>query len=397
MDGKYLLMDTPVVPGVVKVYNARGLKAEVPCTRHLVYQNGGLNPGLIVWPDGEMLLHCRTEPHHAGKQGSFSTRRSTDGGISWTEPKVVASKPGVDCRNQEMCIAPNGDLVCVYCEREVFEIQRITSFPDAPVKLPYVEWGPQRWEMFAITSKDRGETWSEKTLIPDPPGWHLISPYAGANIGVLKNGKMVAPAFCVKEGTTYIHQPVEEWAAFMIESTDGKHWTTPNPVILGWSDEVDITELPNGDGLIALNRMGGVNFHAIYRQFSFDYGKSWHKPEMVAFDGMHPATSIWIGNDLLMTVGSRRYPFGARGVLSYDQGVKFDWVHQIVFSDNCGVGQERRDNGYPSSVLLPDGYLYTVWYKSHAEYPYFPGTEETYTAEATRVKWADVMSAIRKE
>jgi hypothetical protein len=382
-----------MIEGTIQVYNARGVKANIPCTRHLVYQGGGLNPGLVVWPDGEMIMHCRGVANHASRVGNVVLRRSKDGGVTWSDPKVIIEKPDVDCRNQEMCIAPNGDLVCIYCDRERKQGETTKANPANKIT---VDWGVQEWRMYSTVSKDRGETWCTPVQMKDPKGWTLISPFAGGNIGVLRDGRMVAPAFVVKEGTTYINQPVEEWAAFLIESRDGLNWTCPNGVIPGWSDEVDVTELPEeiGGGLVALNRMGGVKFHAIFRQFSTDYGISWDKPEMVAFDGMHPATSLWIGDDYLMTVGSRRYPFGARGVVSRDFGVTFDWVHQIVFSDNCGIEQERRDNGYPTSVLLPDGLLYTVWYKSHSDHPYFPETGGVYTAEACKAKWSDIKEAI---
>lgn len=379
-------MDTPVVDGTIQVYGARGKKADIPCTRHLVYTGGGLNPGLIVFGNGELLLHCRGVPNHAAREGNVVIRRSFDGGVSWSDPSVIIEKPGVDCRNQEMCIAPDGKLVCIYCERErKSEIAEATDFKS-------IDWGDQEWRMYAKISWDRGRTWSAPERIPDPPGFKLISPFAGGNIGVLSDETMVAPAFCVPEAQgTYIKQPVETWAAFLITSEDGLHWRAPYDIIWGWSDEVDITEVPGQPGrLVALNRMGGVKFHAIYRQFSIDSGKTWLEPEMVAFDGMHPATSLWIGRDHLMTVGSRRYPYGARAVLSYDGGFRYDWTKQIVFADNCGVGETRKDNGYPTSVMLPDGYLYTVWYKSHADKPYFDGTGETYTAEATRVKWEDI-------
>ncbi len=384
-------METPWVHGTVDVYNARGLKEKIPCTRHLVYTGGGLNPGLVVFPDGEMLVHLRSEAHHAGREGSVSIRRSKDGGFTWTEPRKIISKPGTDCRNQMMCY--KGDtLVCLYCERTREEAGQVVGAFKTDENFLKIDWGPQKWRMASIVSKDRGDTWSEPVYLKDPSGFHLVSPYAGANICLCADGRMLAPAFCVKEGEEYVSQPVEEWQAFVVESKDGVYWNTVS-LVPGWSDEVDISEFRTGI-LMALNRMGGVKKHAIYRQYSLDHGVTWNSPQLVAFDGMHPATSLRIGDEIIMTVGSRRFPYGARGVLSFDYGQTFDWVHQIVFADNCGIGEERHDNGYPTSVLLPDGFLYTIWYKSTAEFPYFEGTGNVYTAEATRVKWLSVWSSV---
>ena len=65
---------------------------------------------------------------------------------------------------------------------------------------------------------------------------------------------------------------------------------------------------------------------------------------------------------LLVSYGRRKEPFGERACLSRDGGETWDTAHEIALSSAILEGGGG-DMGYPSSVQLPDGSIWTVYYE----------------------------------
>ena len=63
-----------------------------------------------------------------------------------------------------------------------------------------------------------------------------------------------------------------------------------------------------------------------------------------------------------MTYGHRREPFGERACLSSDGGKTWDVENAIEIKSAV-----NSDLGYPASVELPDGSIYTVYYQVDKE------------------------------
>jgi len=73
---------------------------------------------------------------------------------------------------------------------------------------------------------------------------------------------------------------------------------------------------------------------------------------------VHPADLCLLPDGrVLMTVGYRVGPFGAYA-LACDASGKFDWDRRFLLVDDAA----NWDCGYPSSVLLKDGRVFTVYY-----------------------------------
>jgi len=359
--------------GKIGIYGFMGLKNEIPCTRVLMTEKRGTFPSLTLMPDGEIISMYRGENNHVG-EGTLLLSRSRDGGLNWNDPVTVFSKPGMDVRNQCIGLAKNGNLACLYTER-------ISE--------------PRSWKVFQAVSEDQGKTWESKEL-PEPNGYHWISPYTHGNILQRRNGDLLTSCFSMKGTTEYVQQEAKEYYSFILISKDnGYTWEIRGEALQGWTDEVDFTENNCGD-LLAYIRGGGRFFGAIWLSYDLERStKGWSEPRMVAFDGLSPAISSWITNeDMLLTVGCRQYPYGARGIVSHDSGYDFSWDSQIVFSDTDGDGKTRYDNGYPSTVILPDGYAFTAWYRSKSIPSNFEGTEDYYCAEGCRYKIEDLMNAL---
>ena len=109
--------------------------------------------------------------------------------------------------------------------------------------------------------------------------------------------------------------------------------------------------------LITHIRMEGTEQFSIYQSESTDGGKTWTKPhQLLPERGGAPAHIIEKDGVLISTYGYRQSPFGIRVMFSYDQGKTWDIDHVLV-DNEC-----LADVGYPSSVILEDGNILTVYY-----------------------------------
>lgn len=95
----------------------------------------------------------------------------------------------------------------------------------------------------------------------------------------------------------------------------------------------------------------------IYQSESYDGGKTFTKPHQILTDkGGAPSHIIRDGDVLISTYGYREKPYGFRAMFSEDGGKTWDTDYVIV---DDGINW---DIGYPSSVVLEDGSILTVYY-----------------------------------
>lgn len=89
---------------------------------------------------------------------------------------------------------------------------------------------------------------------------------------------------------------------------------------------------------------------------SKDGGLSWSEPQKIYWG--YPSHLLRLKDGrILVTYGYRKSPMGIRARISLDSGKS--WSDELVLYDKAVSG----DMGYPSTVELPDGKLYTVWYE----------------------------------
>jgi hypothetical protein len=102
-----------------------------------------------------------------------------------------------------------------------------------------------------------------------------------------------------------------------------------------------------------------------YQCFSSDGGRTWSPAQDAGFWG-YPSHLLRLQDGrLLCTRGYRRDAMGIRAVLSRDGGHSWDLANEIIIrADGKGSGS---DNGYPISVQLADGHLFTIYYLNDAE------------------------------
>jgi len=96
----------------------------------------------------------------------------------------------------------------------------------------------------------------------------------------------------------------------------------------------------------------------LFQTESNDGGKTWTEAKYVdKADGVPPHLLLHSSNAVICTYGYRSKPYGIRLMISYDEGKTWQ-TDYILRSDGAS-----RDLGYPSSVELADGKIFTVYYQ----------------------------------
>jgi len=125
--------------------------------------------------------------------------------------------------------------------------------------------------------------------------------------------------------------------------------------------------LPSGKlvGLIRVQDAGdsssladaGVIPFSMMQTESVDEGHTWSSPRALNFHGSPPHLLRHSSGALLLTYGYRSTPYGQRVAISRDEAQT--WEHDWIIRDD---GPDS-DLGYPSTVELGDGSLFTICYQ----------------------------------
>ena len=121
----------------------------------------------------------------------------------------------------------------------------------------------------------------------------------------------------------------------------------------------------HGEMLAAMRTVAPVQDVWITR--SKDGGKTWDEPRQVTQKLVHPADLVQLPDGrVLLVAGDRRAPFGVIGLVGSAE--KLEWTSEFPLHDAA----TNLDCGYPSSVVLKDGRVLTLYYavgdKEHADW-----------------------------
>jgi hypothetical protein len=129
----------------------------------------------------------------------------------------------------------------------------------------------------------------------------------------------------------------------------------PHAVELPSGRLIGVIRVQNWDGA-DLAQAGIVTFSMMQTE-SDDGGATWTPARPLGFHGSPPHLLRHSSGVLVLTYGYRLAPFGQRVALSRDDGRS--WDHDWILRDD---GPDS-DLGYPSTVELGDGSLYSVYYQ----------------------------------
>lgn len=373
-------------------------ETEVPCSRHVMVLGGGQFASVIMLPGGEIMAVVRGGAGHVGEKGRLDVVRSKDGGETWSNPETIfdSGNDVYDVRNPVLCQLKDGSTILVFMK--AWDHVRYLSWYDNIWEWEYDKESKQHpelaWEKSEIhtlftRSADGGRNWDPPQKLVPPEGFVAVQTAGGRKAIQISDGTVLLPLGLRSE------KDLQTRHAILRSKDGGQRWGDYSLINDGLiNEEFSILELPSGR-LISALRGGGVIGHALWISESDDKGLTWsYPPRKVTDEWQHPGDLLMLSNGwLLLTYGSRHVPCGVRALVSRDEGKTWDHMHNIILVDNCkGI-----DCGYPTTLLLPDGYLLTCYYRTVSRKPYFEGTESTILAAAVRYKEADLIEAVSKK
>ncbi len=325
----------------------------LPGTREtLAYQNGGLFPVMDLTDDGMALAAVRGGAGHLGLEGRMELIRSLDGGLTWSQPYLIADSD-VDDRNAAFGVSKKGSLVLLYHRQHNYDAEgnyvggfHSTSGKPIPIMV--------------TRSFDGGLTWEEpRALSIDslPTG----SPFG--KIVSLADGTLVAPIYNFHAwGGAQSTERVDN--AYVVRSQDdGRTWNDVS-LIASNRNETALIALPDGDLLAVLR--GSDSPQGLHSTRSSDGGRTWSDPVAVTQPRQHPADLIRLSNgDILFVYGNRNPPYRVEGRISRDGGRS--WLDLLLTFSGHLYGYTVEDSratdlGYPSSVVTAAGQGITMYY-----------------------------------
>ncbi len=347
-------------------------------TEQTVVSGQGYFPVIAANESGEILVVLRGGAGHLGLGGRLDAVRSTDGGLTWTEPVTIADSIRDD-RNPAMGFNADGIAILGYHWQG--------SYDDEGAWAP----GKGPTDTRVLRSTDGGTSWGEDLKLNwlplngtspfgkirrDSEETLYMPVYGGSHpLGAGPDTARVGPATC---------------PTYLLRSHDGGDtWADPLTVAVGMN-EADLLILSDNDWLFAA-RSEEREEQAIYTMRSSDRGRSWSQPVRVTDGKEHPPDlTLLTGGAVLLTYGRRHPVFGVEGKVSKDRGRT--WSDTTV---KFGTDLPGTDIGYPSTVRMPDGYLVTVYYRAGAaDQPNDGYTPRDVSCIAVRYPEADLLAAI---
>jgi len=322
--------------------------------------------GYFGWPtvarmdDGTLVtVSSGMRVGHVDPWGRTTIQFSYDDGKTWSEVRVINDSP-IDDRDGGVVNLGGKKLLVTWFTSNT---KALIPDPPADMKKTIDTWTDEMINKFLGTfvmlSDDAGWSWGKPIRVP------ISSPHGPI---VLKNGDLLyfgkemfeAPStYDVGEISTY-------------KSKDGGNtWFRLGdvPALPGiptkYFCEPHAVELPSGKliGAIRLEMPEPVgeafNFSILMTE-SEDGGVTWAPGKPLGFHGCPPHLLRHSSGKLVMTYGYRQEPFGERVAISCDDGAT--WEHDWILRDDGPEG----DLGYPSTVELSDGSLYSVYYQKAA-------------------------------
>ena len=318
------------------------------------------NPTYHGWPtvaltaDGTLLAVCSgNRENHVCPYGRVFFYRSTDGGRNWTGPEFLSQGP-LDDRDAGLCIAADGSILVNYftslCALYAkWEHDPAWDMIKRSITLDILEKEHGYWMR---RSTDGGISWSEKYRTP------VNNPHGPV---LLKSGRLFMPGKDLDPATATEARMAPGMSA-TVSDDNGVTWqilsTIPAPAghDSAKCHELHATEAADGTILVQIRDQNGPS-PVTWQTESANGGLTWSEPHSIC-EGFPTHLLTLKDGRLLMTYGWRKEPFGVRAMFSADGGKT--WGEEWIIHDR-GL---NRDLGYPSTVEMPDGTFFTLWYEN---------------------------------
>lgn len=322
------------------------------------------------WPSVARLKNGRIAVAASGNRlehvcpfGQAVMSLSEDEAETFSPPAPVINTP-LDDRDAGLCAFGESGLILTSFNNEI-AFQR-NYHKDDPSVQGYLDALTEAQEKKYLgstfrVSRDNGVTFGEIHKSP------VTSPHGPCE---LKDGRLLWVGRTFRPG--YGHTPDFDGieAHFLLPDGSTEYaGTIENIGLYGVKPllcEPHAVVLDNGNILchIRAEHYGEPHIFTTLQSVSKDNGKTWSVPRpLLSVKGGAPAHLLKMpGGDLISVYGYREEPYGIRVMLSRDNGETWDTDNELVRN---GVDD---DLGYPATVLLNDGGLFTVFYAHPDKY-----------------------------
>ena len=322
-----------------------------------------LNASYHGWPtvlrtgDNRLMAVCSgNRKKHVCPYGRLWLYVSSDNGLSWQGPEQLSSGP-LDDRDGGICQAADGSLLVHYFTSTAafFRPKRLSAAEQKIAETINLQTLRKEHGFWMRRSTDGGKTWSEKYRVP------LNSPHGPT---LMKDGRLFFAGQKDGNGAGEMTGIPEFGAAF--SSDNGLSWQVVSTIALPDGHdrrkihEAHGIEAPDGTLIVQYRNHNCSGLGETWQTESTDGGKTWNKPRSVC-KGFPSHLQLLGKNKVIMTYGYRAKPYGIRARISEDSGRT--WSDEIMLTDDA----LNWDFGYPSTVEMADGTLFTLWYENRAK------------------------------
>ena len=339
--------------------------------------------GYFGWPtvakmeDGTLLVVASGfRNDHVCPFGKTVFCTSGDEGETWTHPAVINDFP-IDDRDAGV-VTPGGDTVVVSwfsSDTRLFPfVDEIKEWEDRQKARRYSsglmritdKTARSRSGYWVRISRDRGESWGTpiRVHLTAPHGPVILSDgrflfFGKGDLGELGDTTQVRAGI----GAMVSGDCCTSWTALgavpLSEGTDETNYFEPHAVQIETDHLLGLIRIQDWGEEGKLEKLGIESF-SMAQTRSRDGGLTWSPAEPLNFHGSPPHLIRHSSGTLVCTYGYRLQPFGQRVMLSDSGGD--EWSYDWILRDD---GPDR-DLGYPSSVELADGSIFSVYYQKIA-------------------------------
>ena len=325
-------------------------------------------PTIVMTREGKLItVFSGDRDAHVCPWGKTQMIRSQDNGQTWTQP-VTINNTVLDDRDAGIIETIKGTLVVSWFTSLAFDNPQQVDWQKLP-ESTLLSWqrhseklapdARKRWlGNWVRRSTDGGVTWS------DPINTFVSSPHGPIQ---LSDGRLLYVGRNYTVGDSSSPRPAEKHhLAACTSHDDGKTWNitgyiqAPDFVKPGTDafHEPHVVETAEGQLITMFRHHGNPGQYYLWQSESADKGRTWTPLHQTGLWG-YPPHLIRLHNDwLLVTYGRRKPPFSERACISRDNGKTWDTENEITLCD-----APNTDLGYPASVQLEDGSVYTVYYQ----------------------------------
>jgi len=325
--------------------------------------------GYFGWPsvtkleDGTLVAGVSgLRRHHVCNDGKILLYYGNSDGTKWSCPRIVEDSQIDDRDTGVLCIKGNDILVSWFTGQHFYANWENDEKTNKAVSF----WSKEKFDYYngsyVKISKNDGEEFSENIRV------NVTTPHGPIK---LKSGALIYL------GNTFVKAKKAPEIKAIRSDDNGYTWYDLGSIPYNSAEqfvhkayhEPHVIELSENELFAVIRDQStyketGKVFRVIYSN-SHDNGKTWDDPQSLNIEGSPPHLLMHSSGALICTYGFRELDFvkeknsgsGQRAIISYDKGRT--WSKPYIISDHIGT----YDLGYPCTVELNDGSLYTVYYQ----------------------------------